>query len=225
MMRSEQFQLNAPRSGVHHHLSERIGGGRVTFQDVSPKFRPNALDSRIAMELLAMEGTPQAIQHFAAHCNELSAYGYWYFLSTLWVSYSGHSDLALWRRLFSARRPHRAASIMKPSELTSLQDLPDTLQVFRAHREKETDWISYTLAYGVAVRFAVERGVREIVEYRAQKSDVLALFLRRQEQEVIILDPASVQRMRTMPLTESSVFAPTNEGEKAELSLGREAAA
>lgn len=192
-----EFQYHAPRSGVHRgpeRLSERIGGGRFVARDVSPKFRPNAFDSRLAMELMTMEGTPQAILHFAEHANELSAYGYWFLLSTLWVSYSGHSDLGLWRRLFSANRPHRAASIMKPSELTALTALPAALTVFRAHRPGETDWLSYTLSLPVAERFARERQVREVCEYNVEKSDVLALFTRRAGAEVLVLDPARARR-------------------------------
>jgi hypothetical protein len=83
---------------------------------------------------------------------------------------------------------------MKPSELAAFEALPATLTAFRAHRPRETDWLSYTLSQRVAERFARERGVREVCEYSVDKSDVLALFTRRAEEEVLVLDPAKARR-------------------------------
>jgi hypothetical protein len=167
----------------------------LLHRDISPDFVWNPVDAAIATRLLDFEGTPRAIQYFAEVCDSLTDYSYWFLLGTLWVSYSGWSDLRLWKRLFKSTRPRRETSLMKPSELRVFKALPETVTAYRAHRNNETDWISYTLDRGVAKRFARERGVTEFVEYRLAKADVLALFLRRGEQELIMLNPTKAVRI------------------------------
>lgn len=156
--------------------------------DISPDFVWNAEDARIAAQLVDREATPQAIRFFARHHRHLSDYGYWFLLGSLWVSYSGWSDLALWRRLLSSDRPNRPTSLMKPSEWRAFQALPAILTVYRAHRPSETDWIAYTLDRRVAERLATARR-GPIRTYQVAKTDVVALFLRRGEQEVLVLEP------------------------------------
>lgn len=170
------------------------------MNDISPNFKPNVLDAQIAAELLKHEGTPRAITRFAELHEHLTDYAYWFLLGTQWVSYSGWSDLNLWKRLFRSCRPKRASSIMKPSELIEFNKLPKWITAYRAHRLGETDWISYTLGREIAERFARERGVSEIVAYELQKKDCIALFLRRDEQEIIMLDPAKARRIEVLPL-------------------------
>ncbi|MGG3012270.1 hypothetical protein ABEO98_22650 [Brevibacillus parabrevis] len=147
------------------------------LHDVSPYFKWNLIDQQIGNNLIEYEATPRAVTYFSEVCDRLTDYAYWFFLSTIWVSYSGHSDLQLWRKLFSSDRPKRRKSIMKPSEVKVFETLPYEITAYRAHREGETDWISYTLDWKIAVRFAQERGVNEITEYRLRKKYVLALFL------------------------------------------------
>lgn len=156
--------------------------------DISPNFKPNAIDSKIIQAVIRHEGTPRAIATFSELHRHLTDYAYWFLLGTLWVSYSGRSDLELWRKLFRVGRSRRASSLMKPSELSAFLALPSTLQVYRAHRPQETDWISYTLDRHTAERFANERG-GVIKRYAVRKRHALALFLRRAEQEIIVLDP------------------------------------
>lgn len=172
----------------------------MTPTDVSPVFRYNRQDHQIIEELLALEGSPQAIVRFSQVCCQLTDYAYWFVLGTLWVNYSGHSDLNLWRRLFASRRPNRELSLMKPSELKILRALSDKLTAYRAHRPDETDWIAYTLDPVIAGRFARERVVDRVTEYRIRKRDVAALFLRRGEVEVICLDPMRAKRLGAIPV-------------------------
>ncbi|MCL6441858.1 MAG: hypothetical protein K6T83_00085 [Alicyclobacillus sp.] len=172
----------------------------MVYGDVSDDFEWNAYDAYVARELLKREATPDAIKYFASVCNKLSDYAYWFFLGTLWVSYTGYSDLNLWKRLFSARRPRRKTSLMKPSELRVYEQLPNTLTVYRAHRTGEKDWISYTLDREIAARFAHERGVSEIVQYRFEKRHAIALFLRRDEEEVLMLDKRKAEREQVIEL-------------------------
>ncbi len=163
-------------------------------ENVSTAFVPNQTDNFIIRNLLAYEGTPMAITKFKECCNELSDYAYWFMLSTLWVSYSGFSDLELWKELFSSNRPNKSISLMKPDELSALKKLPNKITVYRAHRQKETDWIAYTLDKNIADRFARERGTSEITAYKVKKIDILAYFTRRGEQEIIVINKSKVKK-------------------------------
>lgn len=163
------------------------------MSDISPDFRYNAADAAIMRRIIRFEGKPYAIQKFAQECEALTDYGYWFLLSTLWVSYTGWSDLSLWRRLFKSNRPNRDTSLMKPSELAAFHALPDTIPCLRAHREAETDWLSYTLSMERAVMFAQQRGVDQVTRYLLPKDQALCLFLRRGEFELLCLDPAKAQ--------------------------------
>lgn len=169
--------------------------GSGCIPDVSPDFRWNRQDAKIMRKVTPHEATPQAIRVFNHVHRRLSDYGYWFLLGTLWVSYTGWSDLELWKRLFRSTRPRRETSLMKPSELGVYRALPDMLTFYRAHRHGERDWVSYTLDPLKAAMFAVQRGVSEVVEYRAAKADALCLLLRRGESEVLILDQQKAERV------------------------------
>lgn len=168
--------------------------------DISPDFVYNATDAAIVRRLTLLAETPRAIVEFDRKCRRLSDYGYWFGLSTLWVSYTGFSDLRRWKRLFASDRPRRDTSLMKPSELAAWRRLPDEFPAFRAHRADEDDWIAYTLDPTTAARFARERGILEVTEYRIRKADALCLFLRRGESEVLVLDRTKPERVRTIPV-------------------------
>lgn len=158
------------------------------MNDISSSFEYNFQDKLIALQLLKREGTPDEIKYFSEHCDELTNYGYWFLLSTLWVSYSGYSDINLWKKLFSSNRSQKLKSIMKPSELKEYNYLPHIITIYRAKRPDEKKWIAYTLDFEIAKRFARERNVKKISKYEVKKNDILALFLRRGEKEIIILD-------------------------------------
>lgn len=172
----------------------------LEHKDISTDYEWNPIDQRIITALLPFEGTPYAVQYFAKVCKNLTDYSYWFVLGTLWVSYSGRADLYLWKKLFRSDRPKRKTSIMKPSELSVYREIPERIRVYRAHRAGERDWISYTLDKTVAERFAREREVSEIVEYELRKKDVIALFLRREEQEIIMLNPGKAKRIAAHPV-------------------------
>lgn len=182
-------------------LIESPSRPEASTQDVSPLFRGvTAAEAQIVQRILKHEGTPEAIREFARCRTRLSDYIYWFVLGTLWVSYTGFSDLDLWKRLFASARPDRDLSLMKPSELQELCALPDPLLIYRAHRPNEADWIAYTLSLDVAARFARERGVSEIKAYGVKRTDVLALFLRRGEQEILVLDRHKPQFIKTIEI-------------------------
>ncbi|WP_318493428.1 hypothetical protein [Photobacterium leiognathi] len=158
--------------------------------DISPiASKPNFKDDKIIKKILRHEGTGKAIVTFDRYKNSLTDYCYWYLLSTLWVSYSGFSDLRLWKKLFLSNRPLQEQSIMKPSELRAFNHLPEHgIVAYRAKRINETDCIAYTLDWTVAKKMALSRNVKLIHAYHLSKRDITALFLRRGEHEVIVLD-------------------------------------
>jgi len=93
------------------------------MNDISTQFKWNPYDAIIGRRLVELEETPDAIKYFSERCNELTDYAYWFFLSTCWVSYSGFSELELWKKLFSSDRAKKKKSIMKPSELNKKEEL------------------------------------------------------------------------------------------------------
>ncbi|MFS0815510.1 hypothetical protein ABC382_00880 [Lysinibacillus sp. 1P01SD] len=168
--------------------------------DVSKHFKFNYYDARVGQEILQFEGTPKAILFFAEKCEKLTDYAYWFFLSTCWVSYTGFSDLELWKELFSSERPKRKECIMKPSEVKAYNSLPYFVTIYRAHRENEKDWIAYTLDKNIAIRFARERNVSKVSAYKIKKQHILALFTRRGEEEVIVLNKENVELIETLEI-------------------------
>lgn len=166
------------------------------MSDISPDWNGSTEKERAAIEeILKLEGTPDAILAFNRYKKIFDNYWYWFILSTLWVSYSGWSDLQLWKRLFNSSRAKRNTSIMKPSEWEAFKALPTVLMVYRAHRPNETDWISYTLSSDLAERWVAQRG-GYLAVYQIRKRDCIALFLRRGEQELLMLEPKKARRIR-----------------------------
>ena len=156
--------------------------------NISPDYTGASREEQaILRRILALEGTPRAAIYFSHKAHLLSDHLYWFLLGTLWVSYSGFIDLSLWRRLMSSPRPQRATSIMKPDELRTFEALPDSIPCWRAHRSDEREWIAYTLDRAVAERLAMTRG-GPIRRYLVPKPWCLALFLRRGEAELIMLN-------------------------------------
>lgn len=169
----------------------------MQIQDISPDWKGSTDAERSALDfVLEVEGTPLAIQRFAQVQSLLGDYWYWFTLGTLWVSYSGWSDLELWRQLFRAGRRRRNSSIMKPSEWEAFRALPETITAYRSHRPTETDWISYTLDPELADRWTGQRG-GHTQEYWIKKEHCIALFLRRGESEILMLNPRKARAVQT----------------------------
>lgn len=166
-------------------------------------FRPSKLDAEVIAKVTKHWETGKAIRCFNNEHRRLSDYAYWYLLSTLWVSYSGWSELELWKRLFGSERPLRETSIMKPSELRAWRELPDQIRTFRAHRPDEKDWIAYTTDPIKCGCFALARGVNSISEYEIAKADALCLFLRRGESEIILIDRAKAKFVRSIEVRQT----------------------
>lgn len=163
-------------------------------KDISKKFIPNAYDSDVAEAIIDLGETPEAMDYFMRRSYFLSDYAYWFILSTLWIGCSQFAGTETWRMLFTARRRYKKRSIMKSSELKEYNDLKWFLTVYRATAPSETDWINYTLDPEVAIRFAKAKGIKRVEVYSACKRDVIALFQRREEAEIIIPDRQKAER-------------------------------
>jgi len=157
-------------------------------------------ERRIIRAIISRQEKPTAIRYFNQHCSKLGDYWYWFLLGTCWVSYTGYSDLRLWRKLLESKRSNREASLMKPDELNIFRRLKDLTTVYRAHRNNESDWLSYTLYWPTALRFAEERGVDQITQYEIKKNCVLSIFLRRGEYELLVLDPRKALKIREIKI-------------------------
>lgn len=156
--------------------------------DISAMFSPSQRGSRLAKALLRHEGTQRALSVFREGCHLLDDYHYWYLLSTLWVLHHEGSDIRHWKRLFGSKRAGRADGIMKPSELEAYLALPENLVVYRGCGPDDFGWISYTLNPAIATLFAARKIRGHVRAYVVPKSEVIALFTRRGEEELIIIN-------------------------------------
>lgn len=175
------------------------------MENISTALKFSDADSKIIKSILEYEGSPEAILRFEELSEQLSDYVYWFLLSTLWVSYTGYTELSLWKRLFSSSRANKSISLMKPDELRELKKLPNKILAYRVHRKDETDWIAYTLDFDVALRFAKERETDEITVYKIKKNNILSLFLRRGEFEVLVLDKDRAQQVTTIKIDDANL--------------------
>ena len=166
------------------------------MKNISTAFKFNPCDAELMTKIMAIDSEKQ-VEYFASVTDQLSDYGYWFLLSTLWVREATFAPISFWKELFSSKRPNRSISIMKPDELTLFKKLPNKLTVYRAHGD-EADWISYTLNPVTAMEFSSRKKTDEIAEYKLKKHDCQALFLRRGEMEIICLNKELAKRIRTI---------------------------
>ena len=163
------------------------------MNDISRDFKPTKKDQELIGIIASVKGNV-AIKHFMDNKDDLSDYAYWFALSTLWVNNTDGTDLETWRELFSSNRPRKRTSLMKPSELIAYKTLPSIVTAFRAHKD-EKDWIAYTINLNIAIKFAKIKKAETINGYKIQRKNILALFLRRDEAEIICLDKTKTKEI------------------------------
>ncbi|WP_337909084.1 hypothetical protein [Vibrio cholerae] len=168
-------------------------------EDISPIFKPNLTDSKIVNKILKHEGTPRALQTFDKYKSRLSDYAYWHVLGNLWVS-SSDNPIEVWLKLFNSNRAHRLQSLMKPSEFEAYNNLQDEVRVYRALRSEDDGGLSFTLDLKFALKFAKARGRLAVGEYLLSKEGVYALFLRRGESEVLVLNKRHLAKTGIMKI-------------------------
>ena len=173
-------------------------------EDVSTAFKFNEGDQKIASTLLLYHTPKEQIAYFKEKSSAMSDSFYWFCLSTLWVDDPNGADIATWKQMFSARRSNKEISLMKPSELKTLKSLPNKITVYRAQKPDELDWISYTTSLKVLLQFArINRSTRTI-RGTVKKRDITALFTRRDESEVLILDKKAIRNIENINVTDIS---------------------
>ncbi|MGM0337675.1 hypothetical protein [Enterococcus sp. AZ007] len=167
------------------------------MKNISTAFKFNESDAKLISQFLVTKANQQ-MDCFLSVEAQLTDYAYWYLLTTMWINESTIYPISAWKKLFFAKRANRLVSIMKPNELTLFKKLSNKLILYRAHSKNETDWISYTLDLETAVKFAKMKNVDEVVEYKIKKHDCYALFLRREESEILCLNKDLAKKIRSI---------------------------
>jgi hypothetical protein len=176
----------------------------VVKEDISTAFKSNEGDRKIASTFLLYHTPKEQIAYFKEKSSAMSDSFYWFCLSTLWVDDPNGADIATWKQMFSVRRSNKEISLMKPSELKALKSLPNKITVYRAQKSDELDWISYTTSLKVLLQFArINRSTR-IIRGTVKKRDITALFTRRDESEVLILDKKVIRNIENINVTDIS---------------------
>ncbi|QMU28118.1 hypothetical protein [Adhaeribacter radiodurans] len=129
----------------------------------------------------------------------ISSYLFWYGLKSAYTSSDNLYHLRDFvRRAFRSKRPNRDV-LMNEEEKAILLALPDTLKIYRAMTVEEKlsgDYgVSWTLNLKVAEFFrddywrniATQDKEKTIMELEIPKEKIIALFLEREEEEVIYI--------------------------------------
>jgi hypothetical protein len=120
----------------------------------------------------------------------LRAEAYWRCVATVWIGTENYfQHKRLWRAIWTAEQPGRQAS-MNSKEQRILDCLSDEAIVWRGTAHPRTrNALAWTLSEKVARRFARRSlGPSFIICGAVKKGDVLALFLRRREHELVCRD-------------------------------------
>lgn len=146
-------------------------------------------DSEIFTELTYLydvEHNPLAmIGAFARNRHRLSDQRYWEALKIIWIAAGSRRHYQMFKQFFSSKRPFRQY-IMSPEEEAALKAMPDPLTVYRASFGEGDNGFSWTVNRSWLEDYA-EKNKRVIIERTVKKSEVLAFFNRRAEDEIIIL--------------------------------------
>ena len=116
---------------------------------------------------------------------------YWKLLGRIWVdSENIWQNFIQWKQLWSDPSAHRRI-VMDEDELAALDDLPETVSIYRGAAFRSTRWgLSWTTNYDKAVWFG-KRGARDakvfVLSGKVKKENVLAHFLGRSEDEIVAL--------------------------------------
>lgn len=169
--------------------------------DISPLASKASPDlSLIISGIINAKETSLSLELFIKNKHLFDDYLYWFLLGTLWVNDVDGTTTKQWRELFSSNVPSRHFSLMKPSECLYYDSLPDSFLVFRAKTLNEEDFLALTLSPQIAGEMALRKGVDTVHCYTINKSDVLAVFLRRGEFEILTLSHEKMKFEGVMPV-------------------------
>lgn len=132
---------------------------------------------------------PYRLNAFQVIEQELSDESYWELLGRIWSdSENIWQYLPTWLLLLTSKRPGREA-FMTEEGRRALADLPDTLTIYRGYQPGlNKEGLSYSLKKSKAKWFANRFGTKGRIRTRTvKKSEVFAILLGRQEDEIIVL--------------------------------------
>ncbi len=138
---------------------------------------------------------PHRVEAFAKIAQELPDEEYWQLLGGVWVDTEWPSDREFtWCRLLTSERPGREG-LMDDDERARHGALPDPVPVYRGYVHDDefdgSEGMSWTLsedrASWFAQRFAFDGDEPLVARGQVDKADVIAVFLGRQEDEVLVL--------------------------------------
>lgn len=145
---------------------------------------------------------PYRVEAFEVLANDLDVFddetGYWELLGSIWTdSENIHQNEGMWRDFLTDPRPGRE-SMMNEAERTALaEDYDDTITVYRGFtvegREEGLSWTSNSVvAKFFARRLARPDQTPMMATGTVNKSNVIAFFDGRSEQELVVL-PEDIQ--------------------------------
>lgn len=128
---------------------------------------------------------------------------YWELLSHIWTdSENIYQNLDLWLEYWASDRAGRE-HVMNENERSVLAFMPDKLTIYRGTRQSDEDempekGMSWTLSEKTARWFGnryVRSGYFNLLSAEIAKTDVLALLLGRNEEEIVVL-PDNLRKLR-----------------------------
>jgi hypothetical protein len=146
-------------------------------------------DNKIVKELVylcdVLNRKDEAVELFFQNKNRLSDPCFWELLRTMWILNGKRENLLMFRQLFQSKRPFKRF-LMTIEEKNIFNALPDLVIAYRAPMKDDDVGISWTLSKEFVERYAKHTG-REIIEATISKTEIVAFFDRRGEQEIILL--------------------------------------
>jgi hypothetical protein len=147
------------------------------------------------LDLLNLFEKPYRLPAFAAVAPKMSDTEYSAYLRPVWMDTENpHQHLSLCVSLFRSSRLD-PEGLMSDEDRRAFKELPGTMRIYRGHRpdKKNSDGISWTLDRDVAEKLGGRRGSvmandeTEIRDLTIEKSNAVAYFDGRREQEIIYL--------------------------------------
>lgn len=130
---------------------------------------------------------PYRLEAFKQIAKDLPDTKYWSLLASIWVDTENQwQHLDKWKQLLSSDRPNRHYMMSEESDRT-LTALDDEVTIYRGcQKGLNENGLSWTLDKSVAKFFANRFGKKGIIlEKKISKKDIVAIFLSRNESEVI----------------------------------------
>ena len=169
-----------------------------------------ALSQRDFSFFINLFGSHQRLQVFLAIEAHLTDEEYWPLLREVWQFedlFFPHKEI--WFRLLTSSRFGRE-QIMETADREALEQMSAELEIFRGYTRSGHNGLSWTLSEATADLFAQlangprmqwfgnKPGVGKVISGKCRKTDVIAFFTDRDENEIVI-DPKKVYSTRVRP--------------------------